>query len=530
MAGWGLYLGLLASAALACAIGLLIVAAFPMARRPQGSIFLAEEEGAVFLFDGETLVDANPQARALLSRSHLRGGPFTQLTALLSRDFPGFAGAVAGLSATGLFQATAAPAHGASLVLDAELRGGLTRIALQDVGVTAGLAGPDPMIHRAMADEIGDLRHLAAEAPLPVWRERSDGAVIWANAAYLAHVTAQLAPGEETGWPLPRLFERTASAQGAAGQRQSLTLPGGKVLWFDLAHVSDGEGRILYALPADAAVQAERSLRDFVQILTQTFAHLPIGLAIFDRGRQLHMFNPALLDLTGLPADFLSLRPSLLSVLDALRDTNMLPEPRDYRGWRRQMLEMEKAAAAGLYEEMWSLSGGQTYRVMARPHPNGGLALMIEDVSVETLRTRRYRAALEMHQAVVDAMDEAVAVFAPDGELVSANPAYAALWGGDPAAGLSRTGFRACCRDWRAATTPDPIWDRAAEFAVASGARRSCLGEARLNDGRLLRCRFLPLPGGATLAGFTLAENGKDERNLSGRRGADPSPRNRRRA
>jgi len=48
------------------------------------------------------------------------------------------------------------------------------------------------------------------------------------------------------------------------------------------------------------------------------------------------LFNPALLDLTGLPAEFLAMRPSLLSVLDAMHDRNMIPEPKDYRSWRRQ--------------------------------------------------------------------------------------------------------------------------------------------------------------------------------------------------
>jgi len=52
--------------------------------------------------------------------------------------------------------------------------------------------------------------------------------------------------------------------------------------------------------------------RNFVQTLTKTFAQLSIGLAIFNRERQLVLFNPALIDLTALPADFLTGRPHLL--------------------------------------------------------------------------------------------------------------------------------------------------------------------------------------------------------------------------
>ena len=68
---------------------------------------------------------------------------------------------------------------------------------------------------------------------------------------------------------------------------------------------------MMFALPADAAVRAERSLREFVQTLTKTFADLPIGLAIFDQSRKLQLFNPSLIDLTRLPTGFLTARPTL---------------------------------------------------------------------------------------------------------------------------------------------------------------------------------------------------------------------------
>lgn len=503
MADWGLVLAVIASVALAVAIAMLVVAAFPALRGMSSSVFSAADDETVFLFDGEVLVDATPSARALLSRSDLRGPPYPRLLAVLSPGFDGLEAALASLGVAGALTLTAQPAHGAALMLRAELRGGLTRIAVFETGEAAGLAGPDPMLHRAMAEELEQLRRIAGQAPLPIWRERADGEVVWSNDDYLARVLARLAPGEDLSWPLPRLFDRTASTQGAVGQRQRLAAPSGPdVSWFELTVVGDDQGRLVYAVPVDAAVQAELALRDFMQTLTQTFAHLPIGLAIFDRTRQLHMFNPALLDLTGLPVDFLAQRPTLLAILDALRESKMLPEPKDYRGWRRQMNEIEKAAAAGLYEEIWSLPGGQTYRVIARPHPNGALALMIEDVSTETLRTRRYRADLELSQAVTDAMEDAIAVFARDGRLVMTNPAYARLWGEDPETGLADRSIHGLCAGWRAATVPTPVWARAEDFVETTDSRPAWEDEVRLTDGRGVRCRFLPLPAGATMVVF----------------------------
>ncbi len=53
--------------------------------------------------------------------------------------------------------------------------------------------------------------------------------------------------------------------------------------WFEVLAVPAGRETVNYAEPADKVVQAEASLRDFMQTLTKTFAQLPIGLAIFDR-------------------------------------------------------------------------------------------------------------------------------------------------------------------------------------------------------------------------------------------------------
>jgi PAS domain-containing protein len=319
-----------------------------------------------------------------------------------------------------------------------------------------------------------------------------------------------LPPGQDLSWPLPRLFERTATQQGASGQRQKLRFADGSIAWFDLVSAADGAGRRVYALRADSAVQAETSLRDFMQTLTKTFAHLPIGLAIFDSKRQLQLFNPALLDLTGLQPDFLSMRPSLISVLDALRERSMVPEPKDYHGWRRQITDLERAAASGVYEETWNLPGGQTYKVIGRPHPNGALALMIEDISTEITRTRRYRADLELGQSVIDSMAEAVAVFSETGLLVMTNSAYERLWGHDPDETLSGGGIASLSTHWRNQTAPSALWSEVEEFVSTIGDRTAWAGEARLLDGRLIFCRFTPLAGGATLVGFATQSPLKD--------------------
>ena len=324
--------------------------------------------------------------------------------------------------------------------------------------------------------------------------------MIWANHAYLIRAVELLPEDEDLSWPLPRLFDQPATPASRL-PRLKLQMPSGAE-WYDLVRVPQGEETLCYALAADKAVQAETALREFMQTLTKTFADLPIGLAIFDRSRCLQMFNPALADLTTLAPEMLIARPSLNAFLDAMRAKAMIPEPRDYRSWRKQLARLEEEASMGIFEETWSLPGGQTYRVIGRPHPNGALAFMFEDISNEMSRTRRYRADLELGQSVIDAVEDAVAVFSQGGQLVMSNHAYAQLWQHDPQVLLSEASIATLCAFWRDHAAPTLLWDDASDYVTSGGDREPWEGDVRLLDGRLVSCRFRPLTGNATLITF----------------------------
>lgn len=491
-------LWLIGVAVASAAFGLCLLAALSPAAERAESIFADRAEDVEFLFDGETMIDATPAARALLRYGALREGtPWQVLSSWLRARLPDALPAVEGIADGGRVSVAGLRPDGSTLALVGELRGGLTHLTLRQEGAPQA-PGESPLLQHALHEELDRLRTCVATAPLPMWQQDAAGDVVWGNRAYIDLSIAALGSDHALSWPLPRLFDV------AGPRRQSVTVakPAG-ARWFD---VLTPDGMHTFAVPADAAAQAEVSLRGFLQTLTRTFAHLPIGLAVFDGDRQLALFNPALTDLTGLPPDFLSARPSLTSFLDALRDRAMLPEPKNYVSWRRTLADLEKAASGGLFEETWSLPGGQTYRVTGRPHPNGGLAFLVEDISTEMTQTRRYRADLELGQAVIDAMDEAVAVFSPAGVMVMSNAAYAELWGHDPTSTVDGdTGIARVCEHWRALSVPTALWNRAEDYVAAAHGEAGWSDSTRLLDGRVLRCRFVHLTGGATLAAFRTA-------------------------
>lgn len=517
---WLLALALVAGSVVAALAALGLLAALPPRRQALAEGAPPAEE-TVFLFDGEELVDATTPARSLLAAAGGPAPPWPRLMAYLEARIPEAGAALAALAERGRLRLSAP--EGPGFVIEAEWIRGLTRLTLR-AGDDAVL--PDRLTLRALESELAELRHLADAAPILVWRQAPDGSVTWANRAYLALAAERQPEGEVFTWPLPRLFEAGPAevAAGAAGRRRARLAEGaGGPRWFDLHSQPAGRDHLVYALPADAAVQAEAALRDFVQTLGKTFAHLPIGLAIFDRRRELQLFNPALADLTRLEPEFLAGRPTLAAFLDRLREKRMLPEPRDYRSWRQRLTALEQSAAAGHHEETWTLPGGQTYRVTGRPHPDGAVAFLIEDISAEITLTRRFRAEIETGQAVLDQLEEAIAVFSPGGVLTVSNAAYGRLWGIDPSVAPGQIGILDALRAWQARAHPAPLWGAARDFVATRGgsAPAGPAGEAELTDGRRIACRFAQLQGGSTLIAFRLLpEGGRGEDGpAEGRRG-----------
>lgn len=497
--------GLVVTAVLVSLSCLFALSAFSATRPAPGpSIFGDNTPATVFLFDGETLVDATPQARAMVALGREDTAAWFNTVSRLEPLFPGLSLRMEGLNREGRFVLCSRENLEPPLVLRAECLGGLTRLTVVNADTEQRQGTREGAADVALQAELAQVREIVSRAPAVIWRVRSDGQVSWANGAYLLLAAEMVEPGKDLTWPLPQIFD-TPEPDAQLPSRRSVRI-GDKVRWYEVSGLAAGDEILAYALPADRLVQAEASLRDFMQTLTKTFAQLPIGLAIFDRNRVLQLFNPALLDLTGLSAEFLIGRPPLAAFLDAMRERSMIPEPKDYRTWRKQILALEEAAASGLFEETWTLPNGQTYRVSGRPHPNGALAFLFEDISTEMMRSRRYRADLELGQAVIDAMDTAVAVFSRDGNLVMTNRAYAALWSHsaeDSLTGLTRD---AVIARWKAQAAPTLLWTDLADFIGALGEREAWDGELRLNDGRHLACKVSPVAHGSTLVAFSLQQ------------------------
>ena len=354
---------------------------------------------------------------------------------------------------------------------------------------------------KSLEAELKTLRLASSTAPNPTWQTDENGAVVWCNDAYKS--LYQDAYGSAPNPAKPLLQSPGETQDDNNPSRASLkTNNDNAPLWFDVSAMPIDSGAMYHAININPVIRAEIAQRNFVQTLAKTFAHLSTGLAIFDRNSQLALFNPALVNLTALSAEFLSARPDLSSFFDSLRDNRVMPEPKNYRSWRQEISHVISAAIDGRYQETWTLDSGQTYRVSGRPHPDGAIAFLIEDISAEILITRNYRAELELSQSLMDTFDDALVVFSSAGLLQFCNASYREMWKLDPENSFAEVTVIDSIKDWQKQCQPNPTWGEIRDFVMNFDERATWNASIEHFDHKTLRCHIDPIASGATLVRF----------------------------
>lgn len=340
--------------------------------------------------------------------------------------------------------------------------------------------------------------------PALIWVE-ADDTVVWANAT---HQRMEEAFGKQRlmieHFNLAKPLEENRSQSRARLESG----PGKTTYHFDVFHFFSGGLNYYAAISAKAAVTAERDRKRFVQTLSESFAHLPIGVAVFDKERDLSLFNPALSALLDLEIMWLAKKPSLRDFLDRLHDKGALPEPRDFKSWRDQIIEMEKSAESDAYTDDWHMPNDQVFRVTGRSHPAGSVAFVFEDITRSTEVERNFRLEVERLYGIFDQLDSALVVFDSSGTLSFANNAFDRLWNTQFADNLLSPNIADLTDIWQDKCKPTPIWGDIRDFSTQIYDRARFQSLAEMNNGKSLITRVSPIPGGYTLVEFSHAPLG----------------------
>ncbi|WP_299728458.1 PAS-domain containing protein [uncultured Tateyamaria sp.] len=453
-------------------------------------------QGMHFLFCDLDLEHATDQARAVLFKESGETD-WHALRAALTARFPGLPDADALRTLDSLTLHSAALDDTAILHLDRERE--MTRVVIKDESVTDATA-----VHeiKSIEAELGTLRLAAAASPYPIWLVGADETIQWHNTAYATLSEAAQPEQDSVNKPL---FELD---QDLLDEKQTIRVPvkiasTGTTEWYNVTATRVTGNIIYHAIDINAVIEAEVAQRNFVQTLAKTFAHLSIGLAIFDRNGQLALFNPAMVDLTSLPVEFLSGRPDLLAFFDRLRDNRVMPEPKNYSSWRQEISDMIAAATHASYQETWTLNTGHTYRVSGRPHPDGAVAFLIEDITAEISLTRNFRAELELGQSLMDTFEDALAVFSSAGVLTFCNIAFREMWKMDPDCSFADVTIVDSIKEWQSQTAPNPAWGDMREFVMKLSERAPWEADIIHHTEGPFTVRLSPIASGATVVRFT---------------------------
>ncbi len=171
--------------------------------------------------------------------------------------------------------------------------------------------------------------------------------------------------------------------------------------------------------------------------------------------------------------------------------------------WREKLAILVAAATERTYTEIWNLPSGATFRISGRPHPDGALAFLFEDMTAEISMSRRFTAELELHRELLNNLDGAIAIFSISGELYHQNEAHAHLWDGLSTDPENRSTIQDASKLWQSRSKPTGLWGERRDFInqidESEGWREDIIYE---NEQRI-SVQIVPLMGQHTTVCFT---------------------------
>ncbi|MDO9433363.1 MAG: ATP-binding protein [Pseudomonadota bacterium] len=361
----------------------------------------------------------------------------------------------------------------------------------------------------------------------PAWIAAADGSPVWVNAAWLAAAgVATLDEAIREGASFDKGADSLASEAANLGQqRETLrwTTFGGRRRAFQVtAQPLEGGGVGVWTEDLTETEELREGLKRHVEAHDETLNHIADAVAIFGEGKRLIFHNTAFADLWNLEPAWLAERPTHGEILDRLRQRRRLPETVDYAKWKAAELDRYEETSSGP-DDLWSLPEGRTLKVGRQPHPMGGVVLLFSDITGELRLKAQYNAQIQVQQATLDKLNDAVAVFGSDGRLRLHNEAFQRFWNVTDAQLEQAHDFEGVV-DLCVPRLHDMGFWRELKGRVADPdpqARAPISGEVKTSDSRIVVYQSRPLPDGATLIAFgDVTDARKLERALADRSAA----------
>lgn len=357
-----------------------------------------------------------------------------------------------------------------------------------------------------LMSSISAFQNLLDAIDLPAWQRDTDGRLTWVNQAYgdaVEATTPQQAINESREILTTVARERiraTATPESPFHDKISTVVHGNRT-FFDVVDVKVPSGSAGIAIDVSDAEAVRAELERTLKSHAETLDHLATPVAIFDGDQRLQFYNQAFVTLWELDIAFLERKPDNAELLERLRVAKKLPDQLNWKSWKDTALAVYRSLDTK--SDVWHLPNGQTLRVFATAHPQGGATWVFENLTEQVDLETRYNTLVKVQGETIDHLSEGVAVFGADGRVRLANPAFRVLWGITEAEAKPGTHIRAvgeaCVQSY---DRPDG-WKTFAELITSfDDERRSSQGTLELFSGLVLDYAVIPLPNAQTMLTF----------------------------
>ncbi|WP_374654941.1 PAS-domain containing protein [Dongia sp.] len=413
--------------------------------------------------------------------------------------------AIMSLEKDGLgFSFVGTPGAGMRLRWFGERSGSLCHLWLSDIG---DVVAPLEQASGHALKTAASLAQLLEQLPYPVWRRGGDLAIAWCNPAF-AHihdlpVERVIGESREINPAAKALAKRAQRVGLAQSESQQLVVKGQRRL-YDLTEVPLPDGSVIgFALDQTQLEESHGELARHIAAHDDVLQALGTGIVIFGPDKRVKFFNTAFREMFNLDAGFLRLEPNVDQVLDMLRERRQIPEQADFRSFKQEWSRQVMSVIAP-FEDLMHVPSGATYRMLASPHPFGGVILTFEDVTDKLALERNYNTLIEVQKETIDHLFEGIAVFGGDARLKLYNPSFARLWNLKPEEIEGEPHVRQIVDAVKPFFESKPNWDELRRRIVSNiGEREVKNWRLERTDGKIIDIAAIPLADGGRLFKYT---------------------------
>ncbi len=285
--------------------------------------------------------------------------------------------------------------------------------------------------------QLSELRTVLNQVPYPLWLRSKDFKLLWVNDAYAKAVGAtvenviaeqiELVPSSQRG--KNKSLAQAAYEKNGSEAEQRFVVIGGERRLLYLVETYHGPDRSMigYAMDITREAELDTELKRHIKAHEDVLDQLGTPIAIYGSDTRIKFFNRSYLKLWGTDESFLKGEPTFSEILEDLRSRRRAPEQADFQKYKKERTALFTSLIEQR-EDLMHLPDGTTLRIMAVPHPFGGIMFVHEDVTDKLALESSYNTLIAVQRETLDNLAEGIAVYGSDGKLKLYNPAFARIW------------------------------------------------------------------------------------------------------